>query len=237
MGAGKVPTGTHLILFDIDGTLLSARGAGRRALEKSIRQWAEIPTLKVKLPMDGKTDLLIVREALAEVESSVTPETILSDEFLSTYDRHLTSELSRCRHFRVLPGVPELLARLEQSERFLSGLATGNLQGGARRKLSRARLLGFFHFGGFGCDSESRTEIVRAAVQRGAQILGRRFSGKSIVIGDTPRDIEHAREAGVKVVAVATGSYGTRQLRSCRPDAVFLSLSDVEEVLRTLERI
>ena len=56
---------THLILFDIDGTLLTARGAGSQALEKTIRQCYRIATLSVQLPLDGKTDLMIIREALA----------------------------------------------------------------------------------------------------------------------------------------------------------------------------
>ncbi len=228
---------THLILFDIDGTLLTARGAGSQALEKTIRQCYRIATLSVQLPLDGKTDLMIIREALSLAGAEGAFEQGLSEEFLAVYDHHLTEELHRCDHFRVLPGVTRLLNRLDRSEDFLSGLATGNVAAGARRKLSKGNLLPFFQFGGFGCDNESRTEIVRAAVLRGQRILGSRFSGKSVVVGDTPRDILHAREAGVKTVGVATGSFELEQLKACSPDAVFPSLESTEEVLQTLERI
>ena len=226
---------THLILFDIDGTLLTARGAGSRALEKTIRQCYRVETLRVQLPLDGKTDLMIIREALAGAGCAFGGD--LGEEFLAVYGHHLTEELHRCSHFRVLPGVTRLLRRLDQSKDFLSGLATGNVAAGARRKLSKGNLLPFFQFGGFGCDSESRTEIVRAAVLRGRRILGSRFSEKSVVVGDTPRDILHAREAGVKAVGVATGGFDLEQLKACSPDAVFPSLESTEEVLETLERI
>ena len=226
---------THLILFDIDGTLLTARGAGSHALERTIRQCYRIETLSVQLPLDGKTDLMIIREALAGADRAFGGS--VSEEFLAVYGHHLTEELDRCSHFRVLPGVTRLLTRLDQSEDFLTGLATGNVAAGARRKLGKGNLLPFFQFGGFGCDSESRTEIVRAAVLRGQRILGSRFSGKSVVVGDTPRDILHAREAGVKAVGVTTGRFDLEQLRVCSPDAVFPSLESTEEVLETLERI
>ncbi len=226
---------TDLILFDIDGTLISAKGAGSRALERTIRQCYQIETLRVQLPLDGKTDMMIIREALAGAGHNFDGG--LSEEFMAIYGGHLDEELHRCSHFRVLPGVNQLLEHLDQSLQFLSGLATGNVAGGARRKLSKGDLLHFFQFGGFGSDSESRTDIVRAAKQRGARILGSRFSGKSVVIGDTPRDIQHAREAGVKTVAVATGSFDLEQLEACSPDAAFPSLESTEEVLQALERI
>ncbi len=228
---------THLILFDIDGTLLSAPSAGSRALEKTIQQYYQNRTLQVQLPLDGKTDLMIIREALAVAGADDSLEEGLSEEFLAAYGHHLTAELERCDHFRVLPGVPRLLNHLAQSGDFLSGLATGNVAGGARRKLSKGNLLSFFQFGGFGCDSESRTEIVRAGVLRGQRILGNRFSGKSVVVGDTPRDILHAREAGAKAVGVATGSFDLEQLKQCSPDALFPSLESTEEVMEVLERI
>ena len=228
---------THLILFDIDGTLLTARGAGSRALERTIQQYYRNKTLKVQLPLDGKTDLMIIREALVLAGADGSLEEGLSEEFLAIYGHHLTEELHRCDHFHVLPGVTSLLNRLDQSDDFLSGLATGNVARGARRKLSQANLLSFFHFGGFGCDSESRTEIVRAGILRGQRILGNRFSGKSVVVGDTPRDILHAREAGVKAVGVATGSFDLEQLKQCSPDALFPSLESTEDVLEVLERI
>ena len=228
---------THLILFDIDGTLLSARGAGSRALEKTIQQYYRNKALKVQLPLDGKTDLMIIRESLALAGADDSLEKGLSKEFLAAYDHYLTAELDRCDHFHVLPGVLSLLNRLDQGRDFLSGLATGNVAQGAHQKLSKGSLLSFFHFGGFGCDSESRTEIVRAGVLRGQRILGNRFSGKSVVVGDTPSDILHAREAGAKAVGVATGSFDLEQLKQYSPDALLPSLESTEEVLQVLERI
>ena len=135
-------------------------------------------------------------------------ERSVSEEFLAVYGHHLTEELDRCSHFRVLPGVTRLLTRLDQSEDFLTGLATGNVAAGARRKLGKGNLLPFFQFGGFGCDSESRSRNRTSGEYCEANgSWGSRFSGKSVVVGDTPRDILHAREAGVKAVGVTTGRF------------------------------
>ena len=228
---------THLILFDIDGTLISARGAGSQALKKAV--WScygvEAPLQQIRL--DGKTDPMIVREALALAGETHRFQGGLTKDFLETYERHLGEELEECHHYRVLPGVAGLLERLQLEERFLIGLATGNVAAGARRKLEKGGLLPYFRFGGFGSDSESRTEIVLRAVRRGRKLLGDRFSGKSVVIGDTPRDISHGREAGARTVAVATGNFDLEKLKACGPDAAFPSLQETEEVLRVLQEI
>ena len=228
---------TDLVLFDIDGTLISAKGAGSQALARAIFSCYGVEAPMQQILLDGKTDPMIVHEALALAGETHQFQGTLTNDFLGAYGHHLGEALDQCQHYQVLPGVSSLLARLGQNATFLVGLATGNVAAGARRKLEKGKLLHYFHFGGYGCDSESRTEIVLQAVKRGRKILGDRFSGKSIVVGDTPSDIKHGRKAGARTVAVATGIFNFEQLRACGPNAIFHSLQKTDEVLQVLQRI
>jgi phosphoglycolate phosphatase-like HAD superfamily hydrolase len=93
------------------------------------------------------------------------------------------------------------------------GLATGNVELGARIKLERAELNSFFAFGGFGSDSEDRTELVRKAAEKAGRKIGRTILASDVfVIGDTPLDVDAGNRAGFKTVGVATGTYTVDQL-------------------------
>ncbi len=113
------------------------------------------------------------------------------------------------------------------------GLATGNLESGARIKLQRAELDSYFSFGGYGSDAENRTELIQVAIQRAEQHVGGEVPLDIVyVIGDTPRDIKHAKEAGVKTVAVATGKSDLDELAGYYPDHLFQDLSCTADLMR-----
>ncbi len=220
----------RLLLFDVDGTLLQAHGAGRRALEHALRTHYGLTGDLDRIAMDGKTDPLILRELL-ELEGLDFEG--MTGEFVQTYVSRLEQELESCPEFLVLKGVLELIPRLQGRPNLLLGLATGNVQEGARLKVRRAGLAHFFRFGGFGCDAEDRTEVVRAAMRRGQSLTAQPVR-EAIVIGDTPRDIEHGHRAGAKVLAVATGSYDLDTLRGHRPDRAVASLEPSAELVEFL---
>ena len=93
------------------------------------------------------------------------------------------------------------------------GLATGNVELGARIKLDRGNLNRYFTFGGFGSDAEDRTELVRRAAVKAADKKGTPIDNANIfVIGDTPLDIDAGKRAGFQTVGVGTGSYSADQL-------------------------
>lgn len=113
------------------------------------------------------------------------------------------------------------------------GLGTGNARRGARIKLGRGRLEQYFSFGGFGCECESRPELIGRGIERGAAMLERPPAHcRVVVVGDTPADIEAARENGADVVAVCTGSWSKSRLAEHNPDWLVDSLAD--EVVRQL---
>ena len=125
---------------------------------------------------------------------------------------------------RVAPGVPELLAALAARDGVLLSLVTGNLEPVARIKLRAAGLGGWFPAGqgGFGSDREDRTELPAIARARAGADGAPHPRERTLVIGDTPRDIACARADGVRCVAVAGGPYAAAELADAdavAPDA------------------
>ncbi len=222
----------RVLLFDIDATLLKTGRAGVRALDRTFRLLYGVSEAMKGIRPDGKTDPLIIRELLEKNTPGLDPEREIP-RVSEAYLRFLGEEVETSPGFEVMPGVEALLRRLSKIPHFALGLATGNLEEGARIKLRRAGLDGFFSFGGFGSDSEDRTEVVRAAVRRAEDHLGGPVPAESVfVIGDTPRDILHAREAGVRVVAVATGGSDLEELARYGPDHLLEDLSGTDRVVR-----
>lgn len=129
-------------------------------------------------------------------------------------------------HYRVLPGVQELLPRLVD-EGYLLGLITGNLEAAAHIKLHRANLNRFFAFGGYGSDSPDRAEVTRIALRRASLVYGEDLDpGRCLVIGDTPHDVAGAHAAGIACVGVASHNFNSAQLAEAGADWVIGSLED-----------
>jgi phosphoglycolate phosphatase-like HAD superfamily hydrolase len=125
-----------------------------------------------------------------------------------------------------MPGIEALLDRLIDSG-VLLGLVTGNVEAAAHIKLARGRLNRFFSFGGYGSDSPDRTAVTKAALQRGELVSGGTLQdGACIAVGDTPRDVKAGHGAGIKVVGVATGSYGVDQLQDAGADWALADVTD-----------
>jgi phosphoglycolate phosphatase-like HAD superfamily hydrolase len=223
------------LLFDIDGTLVSCGGAGRRALEIAMERHlgdAVRPqeTWLSGMKLDGMTDRLIVREAM--VALGLEFDDARCNRILASYVEALRDEITR-PGFCVLPGVERALSGAAGAGA-LVGLCTGNVAGGARVKLGRGDLDRFFGWdaaapNGFAEDGEARERIVAAVLERAARLAGDRFTSRdALVVGDTPRDIAAARVHGVPVLAVATGRFGVDQLASEGADLAVPSLEAPE---------
>jgi phosphoglycolate phosphatase-like HAD superfamily hydrolase len=218
-------------LFDIDGTLLRAGGAGRRAFSQAMEDLTgPVAEPVAAMQFDGMTDRMIVREALALSGRDWDPS--LAEAILARYLEHLPGHLDS-PSFRVLPGAAATLEQL-RARRATLGLCTGNLAHGARLKLRHAGLDGYFDWSpasthGFAEDGEARALLVAAAVARISATLGRAVApAEVLIVGDTPRDVSAAREVGCAVLCVATGNFDAPALRACRPDAVAESLQHAE---------
>jgi phosphoglycolate phosphatase len=202
-----------VLLFDIDGTLLSAGGAGRRALERAFaRRCGTVAPLR-DVRFNGMTDPGIVRAGLERLERAVDAH--LVGAILDDYVALLAAELAATPGFQVYPGVASLLDALAVRDGVAVGLGTGNVRRGACLKLERAGLHGHFAFGGFGSDHEDRVELLRIGVARGAARLSRAAHAcRAVVIGDTPLDVAAARAIGAASLAVATGGCSVEELHA-----------------------
>ena len=210
------------LLFDLDGTLTRSAGAGMKSLAKALHQRPRAKEHLKSLRLDGMTDRAIVRLTLIADDKSVSEEAI--DEVLATYLDALEQACAAGDAYCTLPGIDALIARLHARADVVLGLCTGNVERGARLKLSCTGLWPRFRFGGYGSDAEPRADIVRAAWKR-AQALGAK---SGLVIGDTPRDVSAAHEAGLPALGVATGRYSIEELLQCGADKVIADFSDAD---------
>lgn len=206
------------LLFDLDGTLTSGGGGGARALAKSLHTRPAATEELRKMRLDGMTDRGIARILLTAENKPVGEHDI--DEVLEKYLEALSLEV-RERPYVPLPGVSQLLQNLQNKA--LLALCTGNIEKGAQLKLTSAGLWGFWKCGGYGSDAEPRAEIVKTAWRR-VQELG---ATDALVIGDTPRDIMAAHDAGLPACGVATGRYSVHDLAAHGADKVIASFADV----------
>jgi phosphoglycolate phosphatase-like HAD superfamily hydrolase len=225
--------GHRLVLFDIDGTILSAGRAARESVLAALGRVYGSSGLHERHDFSGKTDPQIVRELIRESVGDERCEAQLAealDAYLEELGRRLTPGAIVPK-----PGIPQLLARLGEEPRVTLALLTGNLELGARMKLEPPGFNGYFPFGAFGSDSADRYELPAIAVERAADRTGRRFEGKSVVIiGDSVHDVACGRALGVRSIAVATGPTSRERLEAERPDAIFDSFADVDRAVEAI---
>lgn len=222
------------MLFDIDGTLLSAVGVSASALSEALlAHFGTAGTLE-GYDYSGKTDPQIVRELM---RAAGQDEAVIEDRMartLSLYLRLLAERL-RPEHVSAKPGVVELVRALALDPRVTLGLLTGNLEPGARLKVEPLGLNGLFPFGAFGSDHEDRHRLPVVAVARALDHTGHRFAGKRVVIvGDSIHDVRCGRSIGVRAVAVATGRTSAETLAAEDPDALLPDCADLERGLRAV---
>jgi len=207
-----MPIVATVLLFDLDGTLVRTGGAGRRALAQAFEEVVGRADACDGIALGGMTDRAIVRQGLGAVGRAWHPgdaagEQVI-DEILARYLRHLPEVLARTDGYEVLPGVRAVLDALDGRPNLAIGLGTGNIEPAARVKLAPGRLADRFPFGGFGSDAEDRAALLRAGRDRGAARLGRTADEvRTVVIGDTPRDVAAARAIGADCLGVGTGGH------------------------------
>ena len=136
---------------------------------------------------------------------------------------------------RALPGVLELVRALSANKRFSQGVVTGNFAVTARVKLETAGLSSYLLLGAYGSDSPHRPDLPNIAKKRWEQATGKSIRAENcVIIGDTPKDLDAARQNQMKCILVGTGRYPVEELMFWQPDACLSDLVDTAEVLKTL---
>lgn len=220
----------HVILFDIDGTLLHSGGAGQAGIERALELEFGVTAPTDGIPTAGRTDRAIGGDLIRfhGLEDSDSTHARLQETYLRVLPNELIS-----RRGVVYPGVRELLARLSGREDVLVGLLTGNYREAAWQKLRHFGLAEHFAFGGFGDDHADRDDVARQALRAAAELHAPQTidRDKLWVIGDTPADVRCGRAIGARVIAVATGMYSIEELAESQPDHFFSDFTDTESVL------
>ncbi|HEU5081625.1 MAG TPA: HAD family hydrolase [Opitutaceae bacterium] len=224
-----------LLLWDIDGTLIDSGGAGERALRFAMEREFGLTEDLGWLELAGRTDRWIATQILARYGLETTDKNIR--RFLDAYLATVGEEMANPRA-RVLPGVRAALDAVSQRKDVAQALLTGNLQIGAKIKLSHFDLWKYFPFGAFADDSDLRNELGPHALRRAADHHKIPFlPERVIVIGDTPHDIACGKAIGAKTLAVATGRFSPAALEPFSPDIVLQSLEDTNAFLESIDRV
>ncbi len=216
-----------LLLWDIDGTILTTGGAGEEALKDSIERHFGIRHTLEGIEVAGRTDKLIAMQVLQHFQKEQSMENI--SRFLDGYLDALIHRLPACEaNGKLHPGVQDILEEIHTSRpNIMQGLLTGNLERGARLKLEHYNASNFFSFGAFADDHHDRNQISAIAKQRAEGVFGLQFpSDQVFVIGDTPHDVACGQAIAARTVAVATGKFSAAQLKACGADFVFEDFSD-----------
>lgn len=211
-------------LFDIDGTLLDAAGAGRRAVNAAFTHTHGWRDATAGIGFGGRTDRWIIATTIA-ARAHREATAVEIDAVLTCYLNLLAEELRQRPPTRFM-GIPEMLGWLRGQPNTHLGIATGNVRVGADIKLEACGLAEMFAFGGWGCDSADRAALVERGIQRAAALLTVAPSQlHCIVVGDTVHDITAARANGATACAVTSGGYDAAQLSAA--DVVFTSLAEL----------
>lgn len=226
-----------LVLWDIDGTMLrQASRAHGEAIYEALRRvhGIEDPAAYRVVDAAGRTDPAIIRDLLLAAGIAAQQIDARAGDVRQVACERFAQRCPASLADQVAPGVLDALEQLRGWAR--CGLVTGNYEPIARLKLRRAGIATDGWPGGFGSDSESRADLPPLARERAA--AGPEDPPwpreRTVIVGDTPRDIACAHADGLRVVAIASGPYDADVLTDA--DAVLEDAHSLAVVLRAMLR-
>lgn len=219
--------GSRLVLFDVDGTLLSSGRRGLAAFSEALRRTFGTEGEIASYRFEGKLDPVIVADLM---RGAGVPDEVVAERRLAALSLYLDllADALAAEPPALKPGAAELVARVSASPSVVAALLTGNIRRGAEIKLSAAGLWSRFRFGVYGDEAARRVDLGPLALARALELTGRTFSpAETVVVGDARADVECGRALGARVVAVATGRTSAEELRAAGADAVLPDFADV----------
>ena len=225
----------RLFLFDIDGTLVTAAGAGRIALGTALREVYGTTGPIETYDFRGKTDPRIVVDLMTGAGLGEAAIRAKLDACFDAYVAELDLLIGDGARVKIMPGIADVVRALSVRDDAVVGLLTGNIEAGARVKLRPTGLWPLFRLGAYGSDDLDRRKLPRIACERARRVAGHAFAFEQVtIIGDTPLDVDCARACGAVAVAVATGFHPAEDLTACAPDLFFPDFSDVPAAVAAL---
>ncbi len=220
-----------LVLFDLDGTLVYAGGAGRTALTKAVKAlYGKHPQFEHSL-ISGRTDtdnFALVYQLVKGKKASKAEVKKIYDKYLELLPAEVKSACKK-KTYKLVTGVKKLLEKLSQEKEIALGLGTGNIEKGAQIKLEPSGLLSYFSFGGYGEDGHTREEMLKAAVKRAEKKFKTKFTPDQVyVVGDTHRDVCAAKNCGYHSAAVTSGFGDAALLQRAAAELEIKNFNDIK---------
>lgn len=222
-----------LLLWDIDGTLLTTPHAGHASVKRAIKKAHGTDENVDDLDFHGSTDPLIFN--MVQEKFGIENHDDIRHRYYEAYFEALQEELHARPNIRH-NGVLERLEEGHDRDDIVQGLLTGNVPRGAEIKLVHYDLWHFFEFGAFGDDGPTRNDLGPHALRRASELHDTEFDpAHTFVIGDTPHDVACGKAIGANTIALATGKYSVEELAAHEPTATLADLSDGEAFWQIIE--
>jgi phosphoglycolate phosphatase len=230
----------RVVLFDIDGTLLTAAGVGRIAFRRTLIKVLGDGTAADTAVLSGRVDWGIWRDVLGAAGYSTDEVDAQIEDYLRLFVAELAAVLADpdIPKPQLLPGVLPLLEQLAQEDTILMGLVTGNNETAAWLKLGYAGIAPYFWFGAFGNEAWERNALPALALERAARFAqGRVFTGAdAVIIGDSIHDVACAKTIGATVIGVPTGIETADALATAGADVIMPTLEDTDTIMRLIKK-
>lgn len=222
-----------LVLFDIDGTLIWGRHFHADAFGDAFRQVHDLEAKIDFMEVQGMTDKQIILETLRKKDLS---EYEIHGGMRQVFTEMVRSFRNMLAHTDIyaLPGVKPLLDECKKRN-YLIGHVTGNVKQIADAKMRLIGLDNYFTLGGYGNMHESRTMLVKMALEQASRRGFDRTYDNVFLFGDAPQDMRAGREAEVKTIGVCTGKFERKDLEPEHPYEILDDLSDTQYVLSLLK--
>lgn len=220
-----------LVLFDLDGTLVHAGGAGRAALSRALKElYGKTLVIEPDL-IYGRTDkdnFSVVFEMVKGKKPSAAEMKKLVAKYLTLLPEEVKKAV-KAKKYKLIPGIDKFLAFLAKRSDILIGLGTGNLEEGAFVKLGPSKLGKYFEVGGYGEDGHSREEMLLAAVKRAEKKIKAKIPVENVfVVGDTYRDVTAAKNCGFHSAAITGGLGDKQRLQRAAAELEIKDFKDIE---------
>jgi phosphoglycolate phosphatase-like HAD superfamily hydrolase len=224
-----------LVLWDIDHTLLTTGGVGTEVFRTA---FTAATGTDLQNPPDptGKLEPVLFKAACAE--NGVEYSAAMFEKFVQVQVEEYRRRAGDLRKAgQVLPGVREVLAALAKTSGVLQSVLSGNTLRAGRVKLEIYSLDRFLRLDCAvgGEDADTRPELVGVAWSRAHTVCGRSYGPEdTVIVGDTPSDVETAQSNRCRLVAVATGNTSVKQLRKAGADVVLEDVSDTAQAVAAI---
>jgi len=217
-----MPQRYRAVLFDFDGTLADSYAAITSSVN-FVRSTHSLP------PLDERTVRTHVGHGLLQLMSEVAPG---SDPQANAqlYLAHHPSVMFT--HTHLLPGVAKALLELHSAG--LRMAVCSNKPVSMTKRLLDALAISSYFDAAYGPEDAGKPKPDPAMIHLALRQL-EVLPPQAVYVGDMPVDVETARNAGLAVFVLPTGSSDLESLKKVLPDRIFQTMTEIPPVILGVE--